>query len=151
MQKHEWMAYIDKEVRTLCEAKGWKCQIRRKWSVRSKPVILSPISDYEWKLVPHPDRPDVREDDPNDLQGEYYVLWFDEPHGKFILQHDTHHCGLWGPHFEVTTYSEICPWWWGIDSDARRSTDMEYPPPGWLRDHLERLTAQFGPNHFSVT
>ena len=47
-----WMSYIDGEVRAVCEARGWRYQVRRKWSVREKPVADSSISDYEWKLCP---------------------------------------------------------------------------------------------------
>ena len=46
-----WIAYIDGEVRAVCEAKGWGHQIRRKWTVRETPVAKSPIDDYEWKLI----------------------------------------------------------------------------------------------------
>jgi hypothetical protein len=37
-EEADWMAYIDTEVRAHCEAKGWRHQIRRKWSIRDKPV-----------------------------------------------------------------------------------------------------------------
>ena len=49
---NKWMAYIDTEVRAACEKKGWGSQMRRKWSVRDKPVSESSVDDYEWKLIP---------------------------------------------------------------------------------------------------
>jgi hypothetical protein len=35
----DWMAYIDTEVGAVCQARGWRHQIRRRWSVREKPVF----------------------------------------------------------------------------------------------------------------
>src|SRR5262249_51765165 len=71
-----WMEYISTEVSATCRQKGWGVQIRRKWSVREKPVASSGIDDYEWKLIP-----DGRVY--SDLgiagfeEGVYYVLGFD--------------------------------------------------------------------------
>ena len=52
---NKWMASIDAEVRAACEIKGWGSQIRRKWSVRDKPVSEASVDDYEWKLIPGAD------------------------------------------------------------------------------------------------
>jgi hypothetical protein len=145
------MAYIDSEVRAVCEGKGWGHQIRRKWSVREKPVSDSPIGDYEWKLIPgaHGKLPDAP---PGDFDGEYYVLWFDKPNGRFILKHDTSHCGTMGPHWEVETYTEIRPGPFTTSSAHEEPKKAGgHPPIGWLRDHLGRLVSCFAPNHFSVT
>jgi hypothetical protein len=94
-EDRDWMAYIDAEVRAVCQAKGWGHQIRRKSSIREKPVALSPVEDYEWKLIPGaqgklPDAP------LDDFDGTYYLFSFDKPNEKFIFQHDTTHCGVWG-------------------------------------------------------
>ena len=150
-EDHAWMAYIDGEVRAVCEAKGWGHQIRRKWSVREKPVVESTIADYEWKLLPDahgrlPDAPD------GDFDGVYYVVSFDSSNDRFIFQHDTSHGGAMGPHWEVETYSEIRP----SPLMARviaveQGVPRDHPSEGWLRDHLLRLIASFGPNYFSVT
>ena len=48
----DWMVYIDGEVRDVCQATSWGHQLRRKWTVREKPVADSGIDDYEWKLIP---------------------------------------------------------------------------------------------------
>jgi hypothetical protein len=151
MQKEsrDWMTYIDTEIRAVCEAKGWGHQIRRKWSVREKPVSESPAEDYEWKLIPGA-RGKLPDASSRDFEGTYYVLSFDRLNGKFIFQHDTSHCGMWGPHMETATYTEITP-------DPFRTCSKHgelgsaYPPAGWLRKQLDRLTAQFAPNHFSRT
>ena len=134
---NQWMAYIDREVRAACHAKGWGHQIRRKWSVREKPVWESPVEDYQWKMIPGadgelPEAPPVNFD-----EGVYYVLSFDSSHSKFILQHDTAHCGVLGRHWDWSTYTEIQP--------------NPPPPPGWLCDHLLDLTTRLGPNSFSST
>ena len=47
----EWIAYITKEVKSASLKKLWGYQIRRKWSVREKPVAESPLADYEWKII----------------------------------------------------------------------------------------------------
>jgi hypothetical protein len=140
----DWMAYVDGEVRAVCESKGWGHQIRRKWSVREKPVWQSPIDDYEWKLIPdaHGRLEDAQ---PGDFDGIYYVLCFDRPNGRFVFQHDTSHCGIMGPHWEEETYTAISP------RVASRRETADQPAVGWLRDHLLELITRFGPNHFSVT
>ena len=145
------MAYIDGEVRAVCEANGWGHQIRRKWSVREKPVAESPIDDYEWKLIP--DAEGKLPDDPksNFYEGYYYVLCYDKPNDRFVLQHDTFHAG-WGSR-EIATYTEI-----RLDPVAamlimrnEHKTTLDHPPTGWLRDHLLALTKQYRPNRFSRT
>ena len=144
-----WMDYIDAEVRAVCEAMGWAHQVRRKWSVREIAVTESPISDYEWKLMP---RAEVASSAADDFEGVYYVLQFDKSNGRFILQHDTAHCGIWGPQWEASTYTEIRPTGrtWSGTLGEREATEG-CPPPGWLRDHLVDLVRRFGPNTFSVT
>lgn len=132
------MEYIENEVRAVCTQKGWKYQIRRKWEVREKPVGKSTIEDYEWKLIPDDSRNDYTPS-PDGFDGVYYVISFDRRNNRFVLQHDTHHCGMWGPHHEEATYTEI-------------SLVMHASPPiAWLRDHLLDLTTRFGPNVFSIT
>jgi len=72
-----WMAYIDTEVAAVCRSRGWGHQIRRKWSVREKPVSDSPIDDYEWKLIPGREA-DTPEAAPSEFdEGTYFVLWHD--------------------------------------------------------------------------
>ena len=157
-----WMAYIDPEVRAACLEKQWGFQIRRKWSVRDKPVSESPVDDYEWKLIPD-ERTELKEQPATNFdQGTYYVLSVDRPGGTFMLQHDTSHCGIMGPHWDRTTYTEIHAvrafrgftleemqrqiQWTTADYRLR-----EPPPVGWLREHLVELTNQFQPNDFSIT
>jgi hypothetical protein len=154
-EEQEWMAYIDGEVRALCEAKGWGQQIRRKWTVRERPVEESPIDDYEWKLIPSA-QGRLADTPPGDYEGTYYVLRFEKCNGGFVLQHDTSHCGRMGLHWEVATYTEIRPFPMMLRPLARvppvgRSEPSELPPSGWLRDHLQRLVTLFRPNVFSVT
>ena len=154
----EWMAYIDGEVRTFCEAKGWGQQIRRKWSVREKPVVDSAIEDHEWKLIPGGGGklPDAKG---SDFEGVYYVLWFDKHKNRFVLQHDTSHGGLMGPHWEEATYTEICPNPMAYNALGKTEDVAAYasgvllwrPPAGWLSDHLKSLTARFAPNSFCLT
>jgi len=150
------MPYIYAEVKAACDAKGWAHQVRRRWSIREKPVSLSTIEDYEWKLVPNA-HGELPEANASDFDGYYYVLSFDEEGGRFVLQHDTGHVSIWGPHWEQKTYTEI---------DARaaaqlpQNTDFQSPasspPPyrlraGWLSEHLLDLASRFGANTFSVT
>lgn len=148
-ENQEWMAYIDSEVRAVCEAKGWRHQIRRKWSVREKPVAESSIEDYEWKLIPSVEGTPT--DAPlSDFEGTYYVLRFDKPMCKFVFQHDTLHFGRSSR--EVETYTEIHI----IPEEMISSTNDAYKAflhrtPGWLRDHLFDLTTRFRPNTFSLT
>ncbi|HXY19336.1 MAG TPA: hypothetical protein VEH83_05015 [Gemmatimonadales bacterium] len=153
------MAYIQAEVRAACTANGLGCQVRRKWSVRAKPVSESPVDDYEWKLIPEA-AGNLPELAPREIdEGTYYVLSLDRRSGKFILQHDTRDTGD-GP-FNVRTFTEI---------DLRALTNAEYmrlwlrtrdaeeaarsaapPPAGWLREFLVDLTRRFQPNMFSIT
>jgi hypothetical protein len=143
-----WMAYIDAELRSVCHAKGWRHQIRRKWAVREQPVADSTLEDYEWKLVPSDARGSVAGAADDSDFGTYYVVRLGHPRGTFVLQHDTSHCGVRGAHWERTTFTEIAR-----QPLLQRSMQEEPgpPPAGWLRDHLLELTGSFGPNHFSAT
>ncbi len=123
-EDRKWMTYINDEVRAACMAKGWGYQMRRKWSVRDKPVSESPIDDYQWKLIPDADGELQEAPNHGFDEGTYYVLSLErskeaedpqtmamlgdsEGHpGKFILQHDTAHYGE-GPHWNLTSYTEI--------------------------------------------
>jgi hypothetical protein len=155
-----WMAYIDTEVAAVCADKGWGRQIRRKWAVREKPVEQSLLDDYEWKLMtngqPSPPAPPDRLPaalDGNEFQeGTYFVLGFDITHGRFVLQHDTDHCGDMGDHRLCTTFTEIkLPILADDAGFASASYPDRLPPAGWLGRLLATLTARFRPNHFSVT
>ena len=142
----ELMGYIDHEVREVCKAKSWGHQIRRKWAIRERPVGNSRIEDYEWKLLPHARGELPQPETPGgDFTGEYYVLFFDKPEGKFVLQHDTFHEGMWGSDWEEATYTEI-----RLDHHMRHVNEGQLPV-GWLRDHVLRLVDRFGPNQFSIT
>ena len=171
-----WMTYIDAELRGLCQEKGWRPpQIRRKWSVREKPVSSSVIDDYEWKLVPFAKTDEMEHDPADDDWGTYFVLGFDSTHGKFVLQHDNNYVGMFGDHWITTTFTEIeLAKAWLLDdvSDlicARKGIErkslvslmsgpedfarwwVDLPPPGFLRRILSTLTSQFKPNTFSMT
>jgi hypothetical protein len=149
----DWMAYIDTEVRAVCQPRGWRHQIRRKWSIRDKPVSDSGIDDYEWKLIPDAQRGPA--DAPRELwdeEGVYYVLWFNMAQASFFLQHSTSRCGRIGPHWERTTYTEIETSAWTMYARPGQAGDPGgHPPLGWLRRHLEDLTREFRPNAFSET
>ena len=162
------MAYIDREVRGACEEKGWGYQIRRKWSVREKPVSESSIEDYEWKLIPGsagrlPDKSPTNLD-----EGTYYILQFDRSNAKLVLQHDT----LWGgadvdPYWDLESYTDIRldggfrqlqmhrehhPTIQGQVEGTEHDRLLAEPgPEGWLRDHLVELTTRFQPNQWSIS
>jgi hypothetical protein len=167
------MAYIDTEVRAACERKGWGSQIRRKWSVRDKPVSESSVDDYEWKLIPdaHGRLPEQEPLDGID-EGIYYVLRLDRRAKKLVLQHDTEHFGDDGLHFFQESFTEIQLVGLGLgDADYMRLLEqvgdseskgrVPVPPQGpgahaglqhgRLRDYLVDLTSRFKPNHFSIT
>jgi hypothetical protein len=135
----EWMVYIDSEARAACDKKGWGCQIRRRWSVRDKPVSKSLVDDYEWKLIPGTNAK-VPEQHPIQFEeGIYYILSFDPHGGKFVLQHDTIQGGLVVSF--VKSFTEI---------DVRLFLPNP-PEEGWLRDLLVDLTSRFKPNQFSLS
>ena len=149
----EWMTYVDHEVRAACESKGWAHQLRRKWSVRAKPVSESLVEDYEWKIIPDVsgEQPEAAPDSFD--QGTYYIVSFEKTRGKFVLQHDTGHCGVAGPNWSISTFSEIdaAPGPPEVLSHESQGPPGSPPPKGWLRDHLVYLLDRFEPNHFSVT
>lgn len=169
-----WMAYIDTELRGLCQDKGWRPpQIRRRWSVREKPVSSSGIDDYEWKLIPFEKTDEMEHDPADDDWGTYFVVGFDSTQGKFVLQHDNNYVGMFGDHWVTSTFTEIelakarslddvsdfiCARE-GIERKDLMGLDPEHlarwwvglPPPGFLRRILSPLTSQFKPNTFSIT
>jgi hypothetical protein len=148
------MHYIDREVRATCAAKGWSCQIRRKWSEREKPCAESVLDDYEWKLIPCTAERPPDATSAEAIQDTYFLLSYDEKHARFLLQHDTYHCGMMGPHWRRNTFTEI-----HTESVATepplglRALNHERSPlpDGWLKDHLMELTERFQPNVFSAT
>ena len=158
----EWMEFIDAEVRAACEAKGWGSQIRRKWSVRAKPVRESSLEDYEWKLIPGGDvrLPDLG---PSQVdEGIYYVFSVDRRAKKLVLQHDTTRAGDMGPHFWHESFTAIsffglapgdADYWARLEQLSEKPRKRVPVPPrnGMLRDYLISLTSRFGPNHFSLT
>ena len=146
------MAYIDGEVRAVCQTKGWGHQIRRKRSAHTKPVAESPIDDYEWKLIPEADGKLPDELAGGFEEGVYYVLSFDKRRDRFVLQHDTSRGGIMGSRWETATYTEMRR----LDDETGLFYDqlgdpLPLPPEGWLRTHLRALTDRFGPNSFSLT
>ena len=158
----EWMAYVDAEVRAACEKKGWRSQMRRRWSVRDKAVTESSVEDYEWKLIPDaaasiPEGDRVDEID----EGVYYVLRLDRPARKLVLQHDTEHRGDVGPDFFRESFTEIhlgglgdADYWRLLEHAGESASTGGIPAPprnGRLRDYLVDLTSRFKPNHFSIT
>ena len=165
-----WMAYIDSEVRGACEEKGWGYQIRRKWSVREKPVSKSSIEDYEWKLSPGSAGgwPDISLS-PTDF-GEciYFILQFDRSSAKLVLQHDTRQGGAdIEPYWDLESYTHIRLGGWFHQLQLHREHHptiqgqvegtehdrllAEPGPEGWLRDHLVELTTRFQPNQYSIS
>jgi hypothetical protein len=160
-----WMAYVDREVRDACDEKRWACQVRRKWSVREKPVAESSLEDYEWKLIPDllprpewelipglPPRPAFEFE-----EGVYYVLRFDRRSLTFILQHDTTHGCDFGPHMDLSTSTEIhLEGLYAMklrhDQGLGYKRPLDEPgPDGWLTKHLVHLTTRFQPNRFSIS
>ena len=163
-----WMAYIDTEVRAACENKGWGSQIRRKDSVRDKPVSESSVDDYEWKLIPGADARlpaqislyDMRVLTPNPSM--YYVLTLDRRGRKLILQHDTARCEPFlGPHSWLQSFTEIQLAGLGDREymtlmlqveETQHEGRLPVPPQnGRLRDLLVDLTSRFKPNFFPIT
>jgi hypothetical protein len=169
----KWMAYIDTEVRAACENKGWGSQIRRKWSVRDKPVSESSVDDYEWKLIPGANvrlpelipGADVRlpEQVPHGIdEGIYYVLSLDRRGSKLILQHDTARVEPFlGPHWWLQSFTHIQLAGLGDHEyialmlqveETEHEGRLPVPPQnGRLRDFLVDLTSRFKPNFFSMT
>lgn len=159
---NKWMAYIDTEVRAACEKKGWGSQIRRKWSVRDKPVSESSVDDYEWKLILGADaRLPERERFAID-EGIYYVLSLDRRGSKLILQHDTARLEPFlGPNWWLQSFTEIQVAGLGDHEYMRLMLQVEEtehegrlpvpPQNGRLRDFLVDLTSRFKPNNFSIT
>jgi|SRR5690242_17140024 len=155
-----WMSYIDAEVRATCETKSWRHQVRRKWSAREKPVAESLLDDYEWKLIPGTFYELAKSVAEAFEEGNYYVLSFDRPTSRFILEHDTSHADAQDEP-EIETYTAVR--WSGfmplsLDMMSRIARGEEptpeplpYPPVGWLREHLLGLVTRFGPNSFSIT
>jgi hypothetical protein len=156
----KWMAYIGAEVLAACRQRGLGSQVRRKWTVRDKPVSASPVEDYEWKLVPG-EKGNLPEQDPQALdEGRYYVLGLDRAGGKFIFQHDTRFGGD-GSEMNLATFTEIqllgpdnpdyIAAWLETGSPETAARIAPPPPPGWLCKTLVRLTERFQPNWFSIS
>lgn len=155
-----WMAYIDAEVRAACRQRGLGYQVRRKWTVREKPVSASPVDDYEWKLVLGAQGKLPEQTPDEGYEGRYYLLELDRADGKFIFRHDNHYGGD-GSGMHLATFTEIRlrdPFYpdlmcdWGAIEDAVAPARVAPPPPpGWLCNDLVRLTERFQPNWSSIS
>lgn len=157
-----WMAYIDAEVREACRLRGLGYQVRRKWTVREKPVSDSPVDDYEWKLLTGDrcdrDRPELGTDESD--EGRYYLLELDRARGKFILYHDNHYGGD-GSFLHLATFTEIRfrdPFHRDLMCARHETEDAVAaarvappPPPGWLCNDLVNLTGRLRPNCFTIS
>ena len=133
----QWSDYIHSEVRAACTHLGWGYQVRRKWSQRWTPFLLTRVEDYEWKLIPNADGQlaDLAATDWDD--GTYYVVSMDRNRAAFVLEHSTFHDGALGPNHQLRTFTEI--------------EGIRAPVEGYLRWFLLNLTARFQPNRFSIT
>jgi hypothetical protein len=158
---NDWMAYINAEVRAVCSKRDWGYQVRRKWSVREKPVVESSVEDYEWKLIPGA-QTRLPNQEPREFDGGiYFVLSLDLRRGAFFLQHDTSRFGDLGPKWNLESFTEIRLVGLGHLEYSRRVLEMggdehegPFPVPqesGWLEGILTDLTSRFQPNHFSLT
>jgi hypothetical protein len=159
----KWIAFIDTEVRAACESKGWGSQIRRKWSVREKPVSDSSVDDYEWKLIPGADARLPEQELVKGIdEGIYYVLSLDHRGCKLILQHDTARGEPFlGPRWCLQSFTEIRLAGLGDREymalmlrveETQHKGPLPVPPQnGQLRDFLVDLTSRFKPNFFSIT
>ena len=159
----KWMAYIDAEVRAACRRRGLAYHVRRKWTVREKPVSASPVDDYEWKLVADAQGdlseplPDYEEDN---AWGRYYLLQLDRAQAKFILLHDTRGGGD-GSEMNLATFTEIrlldrnnpdfIRIWRETHDDVEAARVAPPPPSGWLYKTLVLLTERFQPNWFTIS
>ena len=153
------MTYIGGEVLVACRQRGLGCQLRRKWTVREKPVSASSVEDYEWKLIPG-EKGNLPDEAPGEIyEGHYYLLGLDRAGGKFIFHHDTRWGGD-GSEMNLATFTEIgilaldnpgyFPVWRETPS-AETAARMAPPPPGWLCKTLVLLIERFQPNSFSIS
>jgi hypothetical protein len=133
----QWADYIHAEVRAACTHLGWGHQVRRKWSQRWTPVLISHVEDYEWKLIPnaHGQQPDLAATDCD--EGTYYVVSMGRNRRGFVLEHSTFHGGALGPDQQLRTFTEI--------------EGIRVPVEGYLRWFLLNLTGRFRLNCFSIT
>ena len=151
----DWFEYITSEVRATCRSKGWRYQIRRKWSVRERPVSTSNVDDYEWKLIPasvdSSSDVELAPGDPvaND-EGTYFVLGFIGA-GKCVLQHDTSRGGDIDDQWFTQTSTVIDLSEASVHERLDASARASLPPQHLLERFLVALTAKFQPNWFSLT
>lgn len=165
-QDQTWMAYVDAEVAAVCRAKGWRRQIRRKWTIRETPLSRSGIDDYEWKLIPGEreasdaagEESAVSEHPSAIDEGTYFVLGLVSSKHMFVLQHSTFHGGEMGDHFFTRTFTEIDlgPLSGSLSEDDTADVNPSrgsrgLPPSGLLQRFLLSLVDEFRPNVFSIT
>lgn len=140
----DWMTFLDAEIAAVCEPQGWGRQVRRKWSVREKPVADSPIADYEWKLIPNSPglQPPIHGRDSD--EGCFYVFGIDTARRMFSVLHDTFHVGDISISRCLTTSTEF-------SFDAVQHSPERKPGPWQLRDFVLAIVGRSHPNSFSLT
>ena len=166
LHSDQWMDYIHREAKALCEKKNWQLQIRRNWSVRHQVVSGNHVSSLEWKLLLQNEPVAIPENwtevtHDESYEGSYYVLSYEYDRRVFVFQHSTFHAGMDNPSHDVTTYSEIhvptlknahIGLYRYIHWNLSESHHLDgIPPDRWLSCHLECLVNRFPPNRFCIT
>ena len=147
----EIMEYITSEVQRCSDELDLKWYIRRKWSVREKPVSEANLSDLEWKLIPKSEnewsswmkidrRPDFSPTNMDfDFEGAYYVLSTDSK--TITFEHSGDYTGRLRTEddpYEGVHYVILHPWSFPVSH-------------GKLAEWLKVLVSKYPPNWYSVT
>lgn len=148
----EIMNYITSEVKRCSDELDMKWFIRRKWSVREKPVYESNISDYEWKLIPKSEdnwsswmkinrSPDFSPTniDSGDFEGAYYVISTDSK--TITFEHSGDYTG------RVRTEADPYE---GVHCVILHAWSFPVSH-GKLAEWLKSLVSKYPPNWFSLT
>jgi hypothetical protein len=141
----EWMEFLDGGMKAVCDRNGWGRQVRRKWSVREKPVSDSPIDDYEWKLIPGSKGLGPAIDGPDCDEGRYYVFGVDTAREVFRVQHDTFHVGGSSVARCLSTFTEF-----SFDAVRYALVKTESGPVD-LSSFVLAIVDRREPNSFSLT
>jgi serine/threonine protein kinase len=132
--------YVHREVRALCRRLGWTLQVRRAWTERERPVVDTPVTALEWKIISS-DRFSEREPGEWEVEGVYYIVSMGRRDGPTGVQVVLQHSGAFGG---LLTASQAVSHFAAIDVPPPLAQDL-------LSAYLERLVYRFRPNVFRLT
>ena len=146
MNDDEVKNHLTSEAVKLCTKLDMGWHVRRSWSHREEPVINTPLSGFEWKLVPkdeYKEKDSFNGEIKDDFwEGHYYLLSC--VNGDLQLEHSGVFAGVLGPHMSCHHYV-IQEGWNSVNHGGHYGGGFS------VSEWLEKQVSKYPPNFYCVT